>query len=250
MSSQDDIEAVKKVLGEPIFIGLSDDAKRVRSRLMTTAILAIALSLGGLQVNSGAPIFGFQLSGITDGIVTTAITAILTYLLFHFLWLSVDAFREWRLRITGSRVAHQTVARAASEHGDYPNDPRQSTLYVWWLAQTRELRRVAILFDEASELISQWKHEVGASLTKKGDIQSMHTANQQADLIDKKMEEMRRVLRKTEGIVQSNRVPVSLGRFDKWHKEFSRSQNLRWLMIDICTPVVLGLAGVILLYIE
>jgi len=47
--------------------------------------------------------------------------------------------------------------------------------------------------------------------------------------------------------ISASRVPVSLKRFDGWVELFLRSQNLRWLLIDILVPALLAGSAIWLL---
>lgn len=96
-------KAVEKVLGEPIFDDFSDNTLKIRRNLLVVA-----------------------------------------YLVVHFGWNSITHFQQWRLRVTGTRLAFKTGRSPGlyledDERGDYPDDPRQSTLYTWWLVQAKQL---------------------------------------------------------------------------------------------------------------
>jgi hypothetical protein len=250
MTTDEDIKAVEKALGEPVFIGLSEEATKVRSRLLLLAILTTALSIGRVQIKSGAPFFGLQLSGLTDDLVTKALAAGLLYLLVHFLWLSSDSFLEWRLRITGTRLAHVTTAKLASGHGDYPDDPRQSTLYGWWLGQAKNLESVTVLVNDLRSATTEWEVRVKAALEDLNEPGEMSRAQKQVDQIANKITNLEETLKRTKDTIGAARVPVSLKRFDGWYRAFSISQNLRWLIIDALIPIGLGIVGIILSFVK
>src|SRR5206468_22569 len=92
-----------------------------------------------LRVNREATLFGFSLSGLTDQLVRQGLGIWIVYLVAHFGWMAWEGFAEWRLRLTGTRVAAVTVGTFASEEADYPTDPRQSTLANWWRGQAKRI---------------------------------------------------------------------------------------------------------------
>jgi fatty acid desaturase len=127
-----DLEAVQKVLGEPVAVGLTDRAWRARTQLLSVSLLAIGIIGFKLRINPEATVFGFSLTGLTDHAVRGALAIAIVYLALHFMWIAWESFAEWRLRLTGTRVAFVTTGRFANSESDYPDDPRQSTLANWW----------------------------------------------------------------------------------------------------------------------
>ena len=138
-SPGDDVEAVQKVLGEPIFAGLSDRAWRARTQLYGVSIAAIALEKFGLHVNADATVFGFNLTDVSDAAIHRFVIAALIYLVLHFAWLSWENFLEWLLRLTGMRVAFVTVGQFSSAEGGYPSELSQSTLSNWWKGEAKRI---------------------------------------------------------------------------------------------------------------
>jgi hypothetical protein len=162
-----DLEAVQKVLGEPIAVGLTDRAWRSRTQLLVVAIGVVWFKL---RVDPMATVFGFSLPGLTDQAVHEALAIAIAYLLLHFVWMAWESFAEWRLRLTGTRVAFVTTGTFASLECDYPGDPRQSTLANWWREHAFRLgdltARVQALSDQVSAQetaireadLGQWRH--------------------------------------------------------------------------------------------
>ena len=50
-----------------------------------------------------------------------------------------------------------------------------------------------------------------------------------------------------ENVLTSERIPVSLSRFDNWFKHFVAIQNFRWFIIEVSLPVILGLLAIVLM---
>jgi len=72
------------------------------------------------------------------------------------LWGAIDSFCEWRLRITGTRAAFITTGILSSESGDYPNDPRHSTLYFWWVKNAK-------IIDNLTEKVDSIESQIKSS---------------------------------------------------------------------------------------
>lgn len=222
MAGEDSLDAVKKVLKEPVFIGHDARSQIVRVQLFFLSAVTIVYSALGLKINPSSSIFGLRFDGLNDGSFKAILLVVLIYMVIHFVWLSADAFLEWRLRITGTRSAFITTAKNASEHADYPNNPRQSTLYHYYSEE---------MLDKLSSLDSMIT--ISSANFDNVDKQSIH-AN-----ISKLIES-----------VEDPRVSVSLRRFDNWFKYFQISQNLRWFFIEFLFPLLLGLVAIGLLVFE
>jgi hypothetical protein len=122
-------------LGSPVFIGSDERTDKVCGHLIFAAAISLFVSVAGLHFGSGSSFLGLEITGLTDGIAYIALLLFAIYQLVHYVWCAWDAFVEWRLRIPGMQTAVRPVL--ASEEGDYPSDPRQSTLYNW-MARARQ----------------------------------------------------------------------------------------------------------------
>ncbi|WP_147452830.1 hypothetical protein [Cupriavidus plantarum] len=166
------------------------------------------------------------------------------YLFVHFTWYAWEAFAEWRLRLTGTKVAFKTTAILASEDGDYPDEPRQSTLHYWWVTQARAISGVPAAVEELRNLIGEVRTHIQAA-PREGpyDGETLRRMGSVENVIGK----LEKNMRAFEDVVNSNRVPVSLERFEAWHKLFVESQSIRWLVIDVGIPWILGLSALLTL---
>ncbi len=77
----------------------------------------------------------------------------------------------------------------------------------------------------------------------------MNIANaaQSVSQVRERVTELTRALENTSKTIASQRIPVSLERFDQWFKLLLQSQNLRWLLIDFLLPVALGVTALAVL---
>jgi hypothetical protein len=104
------IQAVEKVLKEPVAAQFSEQAWKIRTSLFIASTIALVVALANLRINADSSILGLRFTGLSDPVIRFTLAAIILYLLFHFVWVSRDSFLEWKLRITGTRSAFPRVA--------------------------------------------------------------------------------------------------------------------------------------------
>lgn len=241
MSNTDkSVDAVEKALGEPAFTEFPENSWKIRTNLIFASTVAIAVVLGNLHIDPDSSIFGLKFKGLSDTIITNGLIAAVSYLLLHFLWVSIDAVFEWRLRITGTRVAFVTTGRISSEHGDYPAEPRQSTLYHWWIEQSKGLGSFETRMTSIEHRLESWDADLRARFTQGTDAMNIVNATTSIAAVRDEIAKFHRAIVESGKIVHATRVPVSLARFNRWFELFLRSQNLRWFVIEFLLPILVG----------
>ncbi len=243
------VRSVKKALGEPIGCELSPAAWKIRTNLMLVSFVSLVVAGANLHVNKDASFLGLGLQGLDDNLVTFGLGVANTYLLLHFVWSAWDNFVEWRLRITGTRLAHVTTGVVASDHGDYPNDPRQSTLYRWWTAEARKIGNLAGIAVHIHHRVQEWEDRLRCEIDARGGPNAGNIATVYDNMqgIREAAAELGRRVEVAVKALDAPRIPASLQRFDCWFRHFLRSQNLRWLLFDALVPILLGWLALIFL---
>jgi hypothetical protein len=97
-----------------------------------------------------------------------------------------------------------------------------------------------------SEKIKAWEAKVDSFQNGNDSLNlsnAMNTLNQAKSAVDK----LKNQIETTEKVLTAHRIPCSLGRFDGWFKLFLKSQNIRWLLIDILLPIAIGTTAILLL---
>lgn len=242
----DNLDAVEKALGNPIDGDLSDNALKVRRNLLVFGMISIFITIGGVKLDPTSSVLGFKFSGVSETLITNALLAANVYFLLHFIWYAFEGLLEWRLRVTGTRLAFLTGSRYGSEHADYPDDPRQSTLYNWWLFNAKRIGSFKVTADDLSDKIKTWQDKISPfqnGIDSPDFDNAMNTLNQAKAAVDK----LSKQIETAEKTFTATRIPCSLGRFDGWFKLFLKSQNIRWLLIDILLPVAIGATATYLL---
>lgn len=244
----EDWKKVERVLGEPVFDDFSENTLRIRRNLLIVSSLALAYKLNGLTVSPDSSLFGVKFEGLTNGVIDQTFFWLIMYHLVHFGWNSVVNAQSWRIRVTGTVLAHQTGSMYTSEHGDYPGDPRQSSLNKWWSNQARQIGNIGNDARELQEKIKVWElslKQLPDSIAKQNIQtnvpQQLSDINNHASSLASKVE----VVNKT---LSSTRIPVSLNRFEKWFSLFQWNQLIKWAFIEWIGPIVIGLWAVWMIY--
>lgn len=240
MSEKNTVEAVVKVLGNPVCAELSENALKVRRNLLIASTISLFIAIAGLKLDPGSTFLGLKFVGLTDDLIRLGLTFVTLYLLLHFIWYVNDSFLEWRLRVTGTRLSHVTTARLGSEHGDYPDDPRQSTFYHWWKDGAERIGNIRIKATTVDERLDQSERELRGLFIERGSNSNLDTVLNALTEARSAIRDLNNSVQRVEKILSSNRVPASLRRFDSWFEVFLRSQNMRWLLIDTLAPIILG----------
>lgn len=243
-----EVAKVQKVLGEPIICEFSDKTWRIRTTLFAVSVVSLVVVSANLHIGAGSTVFGLQFSGLTDEVVRTGLFWVIIYLLVHFLWGAVDNFLEWRLRLTGTRVAFVTTGVFASEHADYPSDPRQSTLYNWWRSHAGSIGNIAKKTSDIEKNLADWEQQLRAKYNSGADAMNIVNACNSIAETRNRVVELTNSVKDAAKTIEAQRIPVSLERFDGWFELFLRSQNLRWLVIEFFFPVGLASSALWLLW--
>ena len=247
MDPERSAEAVEKALGKPVSAELSENGLKVRRNLLVLSLVSIVVVIGGVQLDPTSTIPGFKFIGLTHSLVRIGLFLTTSYLFLHFLWYAFDSFFEWRIRITGTRLAFITGARFTSEHGDYPDDPRQSTLYSWWIGQARAIGNLNQKISAIDEGLKPLEDKIRAAIGDDPKGINLNNVLKAIAETNTALADLKRSVDQVQQTLSSQRIPESLKRFDSCFQFFVRSQNLRWLMMDILVPLLFGAAALFLL---
>jgi hypothetical protein len=229
-------KSLDKELGEPLFVSFNDETNKARRNLVALSFVGIAYKISGAQITAFSPL-GLTIGDFRANFIDQAFFVFIIYSFIHFFWLSLDAFHEWRVRITGTRLAYVTTAIFAHEHADYPNDPRQSSLMTWWLHEAKQIksfRGLAISLEQRADLVAKISREDPFTSLNFNNLSQAMTALK-ADI-----QTLNQTLERVDTTLASPRIPASLARFEAWYRMFSVSQLARWLILEWGLPLVLA----------
>ncbi|WP_122243075.1 hypothetical protein [Pseudomonas syringae] len=242
MSQNSSREEVAKILGEPTGFDISDTASKLRRNLLLVSVVILILILGDIQAGPDLSVFGVKLIGLTPFKLMVGLATVLTYNLVHYLWYCYELYSEWAVRLTGTKLSFVTGGRMGSVSADYPNNPKQSTLYHWWLQQARTMPRYEELIEKVQTAILLFDGHVEE--LQRADGTSAGTVSASIQSMKATMEQVRHSLASTESVIASARIPESLSRFDNRFKLLLKSQNLRVLIIEVVVPIVLAVISI------
>ena len=236
-------DAVAKVLGEPFFGEFPENTLKVRRNLIILSAISITIVLSGIQISQDSTILGLKFDGVDTRLLLQLLFYINLYLFIHFSWCALDNILEWRLRVTGTRLSFVTTGKTASEHGDYPDDPRQSTMYSWWIDQAKQIGNLKEKIETIESQIKASREKLDKAVA---EVNSVSMSNLSSAVIKSLNSALTNTIRLQQSVetaqkaIADQRIPVSLKRFDNWFQLLLRSQNLRWLIIELLLPIVFG----------
>ncbi len=239
--------SVETILGSPVFIGSDERTDKVRGHLIFAATISLFVTVADLHFGSDSSFLGLEITGLTDRVAYIALLFFVGYQLVHYVWCAWDTFLEWRLRITGKRTAFITTARFASEEGDYPSDPRQSTLYNWWIESANKIGHLQEGVTEINDALQRVERSLDGVRDSSLDPNSVTVIRSQLSPLQNTVQRLAQAFEACKQTIASARIPASLKRFDNWFKLFLSSQNLRWLIFNLLIPILLSVAAMILL---
>jgi hypothetical protein len=234
-------EEIAKVLGEPVGFDISETAAKLRRNLMLVSMLVMVLIVGEISAGSDFSIFGVKLVGVTPSKLMVGLSIVLAYTLLHFLWYCYELYSEWSIRITGTKLAFVTGAKLGATGADYPDNPRQSTLYSWWLQEARSMKAYEDLLSRVDESIRRFDSHT--EQLQRIDMTAAGTVSQSIQGMKNTLEQVRSSLASTENTITNTRIPESLERFDNRFRLLLNSQNMRSAFVEIGVPVVLSLGA-------
>jgi hypothetical protein len=230
------IEAVEKVLGEPFGLEFGDAAQKARRNLLLAAVVASGFWHFGLRLGHAPTVLGFQVENLGNRQFGWGLFWIVLYLELHFAFLSWECGREWRLRLTGRRPgALFGGGLSGDRNADLMTDPRQSTLYGWWLTQRQQVERLAALLTQSEEALQRLRRE------PEGIASAPDETRKSLDTLAGAVSQLKDAYSQALKLIEDPRIHVSLKRFDKKFWAHQSSQWLRWSVLDCLLPLVLGL---------
>lgn len=210
----------KKVLLKPNIEPLDSNSQRIRRNLVVTSVVAFFLSIGSSGIDpKNSSFVGIKFNEVRVEIIQIMIVLALIYFFIHFLWASLDHFKENKLRLTG------IVMPMIRGNSFDPNthEESQSTMHSWWTSEmdlTKEYRK--LLTDMKKHAIKDQQESVIGLMTLRMD--------------------------ELEG--KSAYIYEALKSYETSFWYHQRSQLLRWIILDFSIPLIIGFVSLILLLIR
>ncbi|MEH6478014.1 MAG: hypothetical protein V7727_20145, partial [Sneathiella sp.] len=158
--------ATEKLLGDPVFLSFSDEILKIRRNMLILTLIAYAVALSGATVDQSISFYGLKLTNLTTFKLQIGITILISYHIVHFTWLGLDSLKEWDIRRTGTNNLKVTNQFEGNTR-DLPRNPRQSSLYGWWLEQDKSLPQIEKSFEELKSQLEEFYKNGTDVLSKK-----------------------------------------------------------------------------------
>jgi len=200
----------------------------------------------GINVSADSALLGIKFINLKDWHIQFSLGIFVIYFLIHFIWIAYESYGEWVIRTTGAKLAFSTSNKAPSVDGDYPDDPKNSTLYNWWSEKSKYLPAEKAKLNDALTNISRLLSDIkDYQVENRTSIDSRINADWMKAVSE--ISSINSSISQLVMIFESNRITESLRRFDNKYKLLIKSQNLRWIVFDIGLPIILGLISLFML---
>lgn len=199
---------VKKYLSEPVYGELPEESYKIRRNLLVTSVIAFFTLNAGINIDNGIVFAGITFKNVNELKISIGLLLFNIYFLIHFMLITAHSFAEWRIRLTGIR--------------------KFEPISKWWLHQMQNNQKLWVVSNDVIKQIEMANNldinnETKTSELKQSTVNLMFYLKHMKAISD-------------EGVFES-----SLKRFDKWYSMLGHSQNLRWLIIEMGFPIVLGI---------
>lgn len=234
-----------KILSEPFLDLFDDNTLRIRRNLLLLCGFTLFYIHNSLSLSKDSSFLGLRFSNLSIESVNWGVFFVVLYHVIHFIWNAFDFTLQSRLRITGNKVTHVTVGKLAGSDGDYPDDPKQSTLYNWWNDSLKEIGNIKIQ-DELDEIKKNQKELIRLIKEKIDSPQKDNIINNlsvKVSEIDRKLNSLSfaKQIDKILSILKRKRIIESLRRFEGWFCFYQWQQVFRIFVIEIGMPIILGI---------
>jgi len=130
--TEEELKAVERILTKPVFVSFSEETLRVRRNLLSVAFIVLFYKLSRLEIsNEGFSFLGIKFANEpSKEFLDITLLCLLIYHLIHFVWQSIDAWNECKLRFTGTNALFMKNDDNYASDYDFTDEPRQSSLAV------------------------------------------------------------------------------------------------------------------------
>lgn len=209
---------LRYLMDHPVFFMHDNTAKLIRAQLFFLSISTILLAGSGITMTGDSSILGIKVSGLTRTHMLWILVLLLLYQTLHFLWASWESFCEWRLRQSALDAGGWGEGGIRIADKNQSLKIRQTTLYCFM---------TYVLESDLNNLYQK--------------ISNLATHDNPRDLAG--IEDSINKLRET---LETSRIDDAIWRFDNFFRMFCKSQNWRWLILEMLLPIGLGVVAIVL----
>lgn len=239
---RDSKESVLEALGSPVLASFPEELRLTKRNLLFVSAVVILVKMSGMKIGQeNVSLLGLSFSNPGQLWLDMMLFGTIAYLFVQFIWQTTDYAMQTRLRITGTKLSWVTVGKSAYNGADYPEDPQQSSLYYWWRDEARKIGSLKAATDEVHRAAKAALH--AAKPFNPPSTDHLVHMLRPVDELARVSSALQKQLEATEKALSSERIPISLERFDKWFWSFQSSQVWRALLLDITLPTFMAMAS-------
>lgn len=232
---------IEKLLKEPQIEDFSDQTYKIRRNLIFAASFILVFEYFKIEIPE-ISFFGTKIKNLSGDDILSIALIFAAYFLAHFLWASFDHLIEWRMRLTGtsSKVIHK---RSSFGDGslDYPTDPKHSTLLQWFSEQEPRLKNIGEANSSLLKEAQKFSEYLAEFQKGSGDLSTIRTLRNNVSSSTSQINAINNNLQNIYEIINSQRIRLSLERYENWQRFLFTAHNIRFIMVDFGFPVSLAI---------
>lgn len=194
-----------------------------------------------------------KFNGLNESIIYTGLLIAIFFNLISFIWNSIDTYIEWEIRQTGIKKLYKTATGNELMYFDginndlFPDNPRNLTLYYWWSIQINKLNNWENCLSDLRKNHTKLYELLNAEKTRnlfENPREVNPIINSHNDYIDK-ITSIQKSFEIMANVFKHGHIQDSLSNFDFRYKALSKSQNLRWILLDFCFPIFITTISIV-----
>lgn len=214
-----------KLYADLAYPEFTDYTQKIRRNLVAASAMSLFIWYFDLGMSSGAhSMLGIEVKGLTEHVAATVLLILVSYWLGHFLWCAHDYLRETRIRLTGVLMLPYYGEKSDPEPQPFE---RNRTIVSWVYAEcsegfmnTERLEGLAVRLSTLTPLSPEW------------------------DKVLADIRECKEKIKQSLSYDPQSTIEESLNTFDNWVYALRTSQTIRWLVVELALPVVLGVLAI------
>jgi hypothetical protein len=119
---------------------------------------------------------------------------------------------------------------------------------TWWLKRAKKIGSLRESVDEINNRLQRIEDSLSSATNSSLDSESVSAIRSELSSLQTQTQLAKQAFEECTNTIASARIPVSLKRFDDYFRLFRKSQNWRWLVFNVLTPIILSFVAIGLLW--
>ena len=214
-------DQIDKLFIKPNIEPLDQNSQRIRRNLFVFSIVGLFITKGAANLDlSNSSFLGVKFHDLNITYVHTYLLVSILYFTVHFIWSTLDSFKENMMRLTGVAIPMVTQSMTwGSRYNQAPNtdDKRQTSIYSWYAMHYKSFVAQENLINEKLK-----------SVTDEASKKIFEELNNEIKLFKSR----------------HDYIDAALQRYERGFWKYQISQTLRWLFLDYVIPLALGCVSI------